>query len=139
MFLLYNKKSGSTDKAMKMAIIAKAVRSPPTSPMYPTRIGDTEPNSKAPVHKYANVLPSISGGAIELIRASLAGAAPQMEAPSMIKTKSSAIGDKSTKARAKIGATPSIANAIKTVFGSYLSTSWPHQIEKKAAESRVAE
>ena len=139
MFLLYNKKSGSADRAMKMAMIANAILSPPTSPTYPTRMGDIEPNNRAPVHKYANVLPSISGGAIELIRASLAGAAPQMEAPSMIKTKSSAIGDKSTKARAKIGITPSIANAIKTVFGSYLSTSWPHQIEKKAAEIRVAE
>ena len=94
MFLLYNKKSGSTDKAMKMAMIAKAIRSPPTSPTYPTMIGDIEPNRRAPVQKYANVLPSISGDAIELIRASLAGPAPQIEAPSMIRTKSSVMGDR---------------------------------------------
>jgi len=95
------------------------------SPIYPITTGAAAPSTKAPVHRYANVRPSLSGGAIELIRASLAGAEAHKVAPIAIETKSRLEGESSTIARVPIEIAPVKTQANSINLESYMSTSFP--------------
>jgi hypothetical protein len=107
--------------------------------MYPMKTGEMEPIIRAPVHKYANVLPSLSMGAIELIRASLAGAEAHRVAPTAMETKSRLEGERSISARAAMEIAPVRTQANKINRGSYISTSFPTTNWLNPAEIRRIE
>ena len=114
-------------------------RSPPISPTYPMTTGEMEPSTKAPVHKYANVLPSLSEGAIELMRASLAGAEAHRVAPIAMEIKSKLKGERSNIARIAMEIAPVKTHANKINRGSYISTSFPTTNWLNPAEIRRIE